>query len=114
MQDETIPPTWEHLWKNATKLATEETFDLAEIWLKERTHDVEDPIYDPFKILSDQLDKGESTSEGVANPNLDQDCEGFNAGAADKKNLSKAKEKKSISFTSTETLANKGSSLGIP
>ena len=91
MREETIPPTWEHMCKNATELATDEAFDLAEIWLKELTQDSEDPIIDPFKILSDKSDKSESTSEGAANPNLDQDREGENAGAADKNNYSKAK-----------------------
>ncbi len=114
MRDETIPPMWEHMCKNATELATDVMFDLAEIWLKERTQDLEDPIDDPFKILSDRLDKSKSASEGAANPNLDQDCEGDNAGAVDKNNFSKAKEKKSVSFTSTDSLVNEGGSLGMP
>ncbi len=114
MRDETIPPTWEHMCKNATELATDEAFDLAEIWLKELTNSSEDPIDDPFKVLSDQSDKDSSVSEGATNPNLVQDCEGENAGPKDKNNLSNAKEKKSVSFKSAEPLANEGGSLGMP
>lgn len=37
VQDEQIPPTWEHMCKNTTELAIDEVFNLTEIWLKQLT-----------------------------------------------------------------------------
>ncbi len=62
--------------KNATELATDEDFDLSEMWLKKFTNSLKDLINDPYKVLSDQLDADASVSKGVTNPIPNQDCEG--------------------------------------
>ena len=48
MRDETIPPTWDEMCKNSVELATRNAFDLAELWFKNLTDTLEDPVTDSF------------------------------------------------------------------
>ncbi len=121
MREQTIPPTWEDMCKNASESATEEAFDLAESWFKQLTEASEDKIQDPFQLISDQSDKKVSASEGAAIPNLINNSEGANNGTADKQNSSTANTKK-VSFADVAndssknnlSLANEGGDLGMP
>ncbi len=48
MRDGTILPTWDKMYKNSTKLATDKAFDVAALWFKKLTEVLDDPITDPF------------------------------------------------------------------
>ena len=48
MRDETIPPTWDKMFKNSVESVTSGAFDLADLWFKHLTDTSEDPVTDPF------------------------------------------------------------------
>jgi hypothetical protein len=65
--------------KNSTELATEEQFDLAEIWMSNESNKTPDHINDPFQVVSDQFEQGRvaSPSEGaLRNTSSQQNQEG--------------------------------------
>jgi hypothetical protein len=49
MRDGFKPPTWEEMCKNSTELATEEQFDLAEIWMSNESNKTPDLLMAPSK-----------------------------------------------------------------
>ena len=64
------------MFKNSVESATSNAFDLAELWSKQLTDTLEDPITDPFAANSGDRTL---TSEVSANkPNLTKNSEGEN------------------------------------
>ena len=69
------------MWKNSVESATSDALDLAELWFKQLTDTLEDPVTDTFAANSG----GQTlTSKGTANkPNLTKNSEGENKVAVD-------------------------------
>ena len=107
MRDETIPPTWDKMCKNLVKSETSDAFDLAELWFKNLTDTLEDPVTDTFTANSG----GRTLNpEGAANkPNLTKDIKGENkvaAGAIARKsltNLASMTGRKVVSFADAQS-----------
>ena len=77
MKDGTLPPTWQDMCQQSSESATDEAFDLVDIWFKGLTES-EGTIKDPFAIISDQSGGKSCPSSGSADkrPTLNKDCEG--------------------------------------
>ncbi len=103
-RDSTIPPTWNEMYKNSDKLATNEAFDLAELWFKKLTDNSNNPIIDPFSM-------GLVSNDAVKQPNLTSDCEGDNMVPANASvsnsmpRLHSETSKKAVSFVDAQPIS---------
>ena len=52
MRYETITPTWDKMCRKSVESATSDALDLVELWFKQLTGTLEDPVTDPFAANS--------------------------------------------------------------
>ena len=72
MEAGTIPPKWENLVKQSSKMATAQDVDLADTWLRGKSNKgVSDPLSDPFAIVTDHHKCQNTNTSGSASANKD-------------------------------------------